>query len=140
MSQIAKAAGRVDVRLLHPAPQRRLRQIQLTRDRADGPVAGPHQAHGLRLELGRELPSIPFLRPHDTLLPHSRAYRGVNETEAGSPWFNETASVVLSQLAAPCPSLPGRRSGTVGAFRDHHLGTFRRISPEALEDIRVIRA
>src|SRR3989454_6119701 len=56
---------------MRSAPQRRLRQIEFPRHRADCFPALPHDANGLRLKLLRERPPLPF--GHDTLLPHFRA-------------------------------------------------------------------
>src|SRR5213079_1100093 len=65
----AAAAPGIDLRLDHPAPQRRLGQVELTRHRADALATLPHHPDRFRLELRRER-SPPPLLPHDSLLSH----------------------------------------------------------------------
>src|SRR5262249_42466592 len=72
----------INLRLPHPTPQRRLREIEFPRHGRHGLAAFSDEPHRLRLELLRERPPLPF--GHDTLLPHFRAIRGVHETGAGS--------------------------------------------------------
>src|ERR1035441_5636000 len=69
----------VDLGLLHPAPQRRLSQPQLPRNRADTLAALAYQPYRLGLVLIRKrspLASAALL--HDPLLAHFRASRGVH--------------------------------------------------------------
>src|SRR5207245_3755293 len=91
----------VDLRLPHPAPQRRLRQIQFPRDDAYGLTALPDNPNGLCLELRRECSPLAF--GHDTLLPHFRAIRGVHQIGAGSSGLCASARSTAVLTAAPCP-------------------------------------
>ena len=89
--------ARVDVGLLHPRAQRRLRQIQVLRDLADAPVAHPAKAHRLRLELRFWKPEVTFFREG-----HGRGLEG----KPPRRWPTEpTASA-----SSPCPRATSPRA------------------------------
>src|SRR5439155_23868874 len=89
----AAAAPGIDLRLDHPAPQRRLGQVELTRHGADTLPALPHHPDRFRLELRRER-SPPPLLPHASLLSHfscgSECLRNPGKPSSLTPWLRRS--------------------------------------------------
>jgi len=76
------AAARIDLRLHHPAAQRRHREVEVSRHRRHRLPARPCELHCLRLELVREAPTPPPLHEHSSR--HCGLSLGVHETGARS--------------------------------------------------------